>query len=392
MLAVVAASVALAEDDPAIEHPRSGVGTRLSETLPIRLRAGDGLGALTVASGDVWANDYGREQLVRLDAAAGACSPGSPSAGASPAAGEGSLWALRWGGRFVPLAERSLFRIDPSTNRVAARIPLRAPSGEPMIGFGVLVGEGGVWVGGPSRVIRLDPSSGRVLRELSAGADRPELTSAVLHAGGLLAVSAGGQLVRFDLRRRVRRGAPEPALETAELLAAVGDRGLGAVDGTLIAADAWTGRVQVAPTARLPRLHGRRVRWRPSWRTAGRWAIAGTASGRSSPPRAASLRLRSYRASARRAWSSSKGRCGSRPVPARSSCCRGWSPAFSCGVPGRPTEPRRLSTSAVQIDRVALELLDPLCGRVQQLVREVRQRFFLAAARSCPITGTLGSS
>jgi outer membrane protein assembly factor BamB len=245
VLAVVAASVALVEEDPAIEHPRSGVGTRLSEALPIRLRAGDGFGALTVASGDVWAHDYGREQLVRLDGRSGrVLARVSLGRRFALAAGEGSLWALRWGGRSFRWPNGPLFRIDPATNRVAARIPLRAPSGEPMIGFGVLVGEGGVWVWGPSRVLRLDPSSGRVQRELSAGADRPELTSAVLHAGGLLAVSADGQLVRFDLRRRVRRGAPEPALATAELLAAVGDRVLGAVDGTLIAADAWTGRVQ----------------------------------------------------------------------------------------------------------------------------------------------------
>jgi outer membrane protein assembly factor BamB len=136
-----------------------------------------------------------------------------------------------------------LFRIDPATNRVTARIPLRTGSGEPLVGFGVLVGAGGAWVWGPSEVTRIDPSSGRVVRVLSAGADGFELTGAVLHAGGLLAVAADGGLVRFDRRRRVSRGAPEPALATADLLAAIGDHVLAAVDGTLIAADASTGRV-----------------------------------------------------------------------------------------------------------------------------------------------------
>jgi len=241
VLAVVAGLLAIADGPSAPVSSRA----RLADALFVRVQAGTGLGELTVASGDVWANDYGREELVRLDGGSGRVIARLPLGRRVALAGSGDdVWALRWGGRSFRWPNGPLFRVDPATNRVTARIPLREPSGEPVTGFGVLADEDDVWVWGPSRVLRLDPSSGRVVRVHAPRTGGVELTGAVLHAGGLLAVTAEGGLVRIDRRGGVRRAAPEPALATAELVAATGDSVLAVVDGTLIAADVTTGRVR----------------------------------------------------------------------------------------------------------------------------------------------------
>jgi outer membrane protein assembly factor BamB len=244
VLAVIAGLVALARAEPQAEQPRDGIAARLADALLIRLEPGGGLGALTRAWGDVWANDYERETLVRLDGGNGRVLARLPlGRRVALAADRRSVWALRWGGRFWRRPNGPLYRIDPATNRVVARIALRGPSGRPMIGFGVLADERGVWVWGPSRALRLEPSSGRVLREFGVGERHGELTGAVLHAGGLLAATADGHLVRFDGLRGTREGARQPALAAAQLQGAAGWRVYAAAAGTLLAVDASTGRL-----------------------------------------------------------------------------------------------------------------------------------------------------
>jgi hypothetical protein len=125
--AVVAVVVALEETGPAAERPRTEMATRLDAALLIRLAPSDGLGAVTGAWGDVWAYDYARGMLLRLDGRSGrviARIPLGPRAGLA-ADGQG-LWALRWGGRFWRTRNRPLLRIDPVSNRIEARSALRA--------------------------------------------------------------------------------------------------------------------------------------------------------------------------------------------------------------------------------------------------------------------------
>ena len=243
VVAVVAALVAVAEAESPTE-PRSGLRARLADGLMVRLETGGGLAALTAGAGDVWASDYGRERLLRLDGRSGRVLARLPLGRRIALAAHGrSLWALRWGGRFWRRPNGPLFRIDPSTNRIAARIPLRTSSGRPMVAFGVLACDRSVWIWGPSRVLRLEPSSGRVLQEFGVGERHGELTGAVVHRGGLLAATADGHLVRFDPRRGIRHGRREQALAAAELLAVAGERVLAAAAGTLVAVDARTGRL-----------------------------------------------------------------------------------------------------------------------------------------------------
>ena len=234
-LAAVGALFLLAEEEPRREQVRQ---SRLAGALLVRVQAGAGLIALTPGFGDVWANDYGREQLVRLDGRTGRVLARLPlGRRISIAAGSGSVWALRWGGRFFRRPNGPLYRIDPATNRVTARIPLRSP------GFGVLHGGDALWVWGPDGVVRLEPARGRVLWELRVDQRRGELTGAATHAGGVLALRADGRLVRFD-ERGAREGARAPALAGADLLAVAGSRVIAAAaGGALLAVDAGTGRL-----------------------------------------------------------------------------------------------------------------------------------------------------
>jgi outer membrane protein assembly factor BamB len=234
VLAAVAALLVLAEEQPRRDEPNR---SRLAESLLVREEAGGGLTGLTPAFGDVWANDYGREQLVRLDGRSGrVVARLRLGRRLALAAGEGSLWALRWGGNFFRRPNGPLYRIDPRTNRVIARIPLLSP------GFGVLYSGGSVWVWGPDSVRRVHPQVGRAFADLRVHRRHGELTGAVAHAGGVLALHADGTLLRFGNRgdRTVTRA---PALAGAELLAVAGSRAVAARAGTLLAVDTRTGRL-----------------------------------------------------------------------------------------------------------------------------------------------------
>ena len=236
-LAAVGALFVLAEEEQRREEQRPVRQSQPAGALLVRVQAGGGLTALTPAFGDVWANDYGREQLVRLDGRTGrVLARLRLGRRIAIAVGSGSVWALRWGGRFFRRPNGPLYRIDPATNRVAARIPLRSP------GFGVLYGGDALWVWGPDRVVQLDPSSGRVIRELRVDRRHGELTGAVAHAGGVLALRSDGRLVRFD-ERGAREGARAPALAGAEPLAVAASRVIAAAGAKLLAADAGTGRL-----------------------------------------------------------------------------------------------------------------------------------------------------
>jgi hypothetical protein len=67
------------------------------------------------------------------------------------AAGAGGIWAL--GGR-------NLVRVDPDSNRVAARI--RIPRSAAFYGTGLVLGAGALWVGAGDRTVRVDAGTGQV--------------------------------------------------------------------------------------------------------------------------------------------------------------------------------------------------------------------------------------
>jgi outer membrane protein assembly factor BamB len=205
----------------------------------IRIDAGENLGAMAVGGGDVWVNDFGREELLRLDGRSARVVARLPlGRRIAIAADREAVWALRWGGRFFRTPSGPLYRIDTATNRVTRRIPLGDD-----VAFGVLTGEGDVWVWGPRRVVRLDPYSGAITTAYDVGDATGELTGAVVDGDGLLATTADGHLVHLG-EEGALPGRRSPALVRAELLAVDGGLALAAAVGELVAVDARTGRLR----------------------------------------------------------------------------------------------------------------------------------------------------
>jgi outer membrane protein assembly factor BamB len=234
---LLAAAVAVAIALAGTERPEPRAPS--ANPLLVRLQVGENLAGLTAGTGDVWVNDFGREQLLRLSGRSGrVVARFPPGRRIAVAVDRRSVWALRWGGRFFRTPNGPLYRIDPATNRITMRIPLDREQ----IYFGVLSGNGGTWVWGPRHVMRIEPFSGFVLQGYDVGDATGELTGAVLYEDGLLATTADGHLLRLGPAAGVRLGPRVPALERAELLAV--DRGiaLAAVAGALVAVDARPGR------------------------------------------------------------------------------------------------------------------------------------------------------
>ena len=205
----------------------------------VRLDVGENLGAMAAGGRDVWVNDFGREQLLRLDGRSGrVLARLGLGRRIALAVTRESVWALRWGGRFVRTPSGPLYRIDPATGRVRQRIPLGDD-----VAFGVLASADDVWVWGPRRVVRLDPYSGAITTDFRVGDATGELTGAAVDAAGLLATTADGRLLHLG-EEGVLPGRRSPALVRAELLAV--DRGvaLAAAVGALVAVDVRTGRLR----------------------------------------------------------------------------------------------------------------------------------------------------
>ena len=210
----------------------------------VRLELGENLGALTVAGGDVWINDFGREELVRVDGrsgqAAGRLGLGRRLALAS--AGR-TVWALRWGGRFFRTPNGPLFRIDPRTGRVMQRLSLRGPGGEPMVAFGVLGSGRSLWVWGPQGVLELDAAYGRLLYGVRVDDRHGDFTGAAPDgAGSLLATTGDGHLARIDAGG-VRFGRREPVLAGTELQAVADGRAFASRGGGVLAVSTGGARV-----------------------------------------------------------------------------------------------------------------------------------------------------
>jgi hypothetical protein len=105
------------------------------------------------------------------------------STGGSMASAFGSVWV-------ADIASERLLRLDPRTRAVEARIPL---GGQAWIGTAA----GSVWALTRDRVLRIDPSSNRVVKAIPSPGDGPRL---VLEAAGAVWIAYPDQLARVDLR------------------------------------------------------------------------------------------------------------------------------------------------------------------------------------------------
>jgi outer membrane protein assembly factor BamB len=110
---------------------------------------------VTVGLGSVWAAS--REALYRLDPRTGQVEAKIPiaSAAATLAVGGGRVWMIAF--RETPAGEQyELIDVDPRHERVAAKAPLQGPVG------GMSFGDGALWIGQPAafvNLLRVDPKT-----------------------------------------------------------------------------------------------------------------------------------------------------------------------------------------------------------------------------------------
>jgi YVTN family beta-propeller protein len=114
-----------------------------------------------------------------------------PYLAVSIAFGYGSVWIRN--AQFEPGG--GVWRVDPATNRVTAKVPLS------FYPFGLAVGEGGVWTAHSEtdRLVRIDPATNRVAARIAVG-DAP-LDVAVGFGSVWVANFADGTVSRVDPRR-----------------------------------------------------------------------------------------------------------------------------------------------------------------------------------------------
>jgi hypothetical protein len=177
----------------------------------VTFQAADGLTSMTQGFGAVWASDLGRGDILRIDPqtrrtvaripAGRAGAEGGPGGGPAEvvvAAGAGAVWALTGdlenGGRQGPVR---LLRIDPRSNRIAARIPMRKPSGGTFSPQMIQISDGMVWVVGNAGALRIDPAGDTADRFV--GISEPGL-GIVAEGDTVWALSASGRLRQIDAR------------------------------------------------------------------------------------------------------------------------------------------------------------------------------------------------
>ena len=161
---------------------------------PDPVAVGENLGAMTAAGGDVWVNDFGREELLRVSGRDGRV-PHPAEAGRRVGAGRGRRERVgaALGRALLPHPERAPLPDRRRTGRITRRIPLDPEQ----IYFGVLAGAGAVWVWGPRHVVRIDPASGSILADFDIMKESGDLTGAVLEGDGLAVSTVDGHLLHI---------------------------------------------------------------------------------------------------------------------------------------------------------------------------------------------------
>ncbi len=112
------------------------------------------------------------------------------------ATGAGAVWALagdlQYGGDKGPVR---LLRIDPATNRVVARIPMRTPAGDGFAPLELRIDQGAVWVVGAAGALRIDPRRNAADRFVPL---RESIRGAVTDRDGVWVLALDGRLRRLD--------------------------------------------------------------------------------------------------------------------------------------------------------------------------------------------------
>jgi outer membrane protein assembly factor BamB len=254
----------------ALTHVRPEPAAPPTPKVVVRMAPAANLGALAPGFGSAWLDDTARHQLLRMDRRSHRVTARIAVRGAAAIdAGTDAIWVVESSRPAYELTG-PLLRIDPRTNRVTARVSLRTPAGQPFSAWGVIAGDGVVWVFGPSGALRVEPGSNRVTKAIALDSAF-EVDSAVLVGDGLWMLTADGRLLRFD----ARTGAPTAAVRTTALRAsdtgdlAVVGRALIVVSGNDLArVDLRTGRTlwrsHIRPVALAGTAVARGLLWVPT--------------------------------------------------------------------------------------------------------------------------------
>src|SRR6266540_3176601 len=200
-----------------VELPASATLVTSGRLTPIR-------GLAASAAGDaIWVSVANSAAgLVRIDAASARVVATLPVVGVGPAAVSSSgsaagVWVVCCGGETF-LGPSRLVRVDPVSNRVVAKVTI--PHGLSGTRGSVLVGHDAVWVSDPASrtVVRIDPRSNRVAGRTEVGGSPLAAT-----AEGTVLAASGGRVLGLG-RRTVRSAQVEGLIgDYATALAVVGD-------------------------------------------------------------------------------------------------------------------------------------------------------------------------
>jgi hypothetical protein len=225
----------------AVGQPRGDGDERPGYPLPgtiATLQPGGGLGAVSGGAGDAWVDDRWNQRLVRLDRDTGRVVARIPVDGRlALTSGAGAMWALQSGGGYGRGLRGPLLRIDPATNRITARIPLRE------LGFGLLAHGDSLWVWGPRNLVRVDARAGVAVQAILVGDGRGETTGFGLIGDDPVITTADGHLVRFDPRTGAETQVLPLPFSAPALQTAGAERIVLTAGGSVAAVDPATGAV-----------------------------------------------------------------------------------------------------------------------------------------------------
>jgi len=212
---------------------------------------GSQLSGGVTAFGSLWTYDLQRGQVLRVDAdaqriVARVSVPGD-LADVAVAAGAGAVWAvntqlLSHTPLLTTTQRVTLVRIDPATNRITGGMTPRLSGGATLAPLGVVARPGAVWVWGAGGALRIDPSSLRVTREITAPGD--SLMGFTATDTDAFAVTVLGRFLGFDAQsgeRTLSRPTRSPA-RTLALIALPNAVVRDEQDGSFASLDARTGR------------------------------------------------------------------------------------------------------------------------------------------------------
>ena len=174
----------------------------------------NGLSSIASGFGAVWAADPITSEILRIDPETRNVAARIRSTGeVQVAAGAGGVWVLG-GDLLTSGAQRPvvLSRIDPRTNRIVARIPMRSPDGDNFAPLFMDVDDEHVWVCGAGGALRIDPATNAPDRFVAFGpasapvSGRPatepstEAISVVAEGERVWLLLPGGRLRELDAR------------------------------------------------------------------------------------------------------------------------------------------------------------------------------------------------